>query len=70
MRGLPVTHVAFALPQRALVPRHPEPLEIGHDRIGSTLDIARRIGVVDPEEKGATMLVGKPAVRDRAQSAA
>ncbi len=59
VRRLPVADVALALSQRAFVPPHAEPLEVGHDRLGSALDVAGRIGVVDPKQEDATVLVGE-----------
>ena len=57
---------ALALPHRPLVPRHPEPLEVGDDSVLSARDIACGIGVVDAQEHP----VAEPPVRDRAERVA
>ncbi len=57
---------ALALPHRPVVPGDPEPLEIPQDRLLAAGDVARGIGVVDPEEHP----VPKPPVRDRAERVA
>ena len=70
VRRLAVAHVALALAQRPFVPADAEPLEVGDDRLGAALDVPRRIGVVDPQQEAAAVLVGEAPVRDRAQRAA
>ena len=50
--------------------RDAEPLEVGGDRLGAAFDVARRVGVVDPQEQRAAVLVGEAAVRDRAERVA
>src|SRR5439155_22743 len=70
VRRLGGPHMAPALPQRPLVPADPEPLEIGDDRLEAALDVPRRIRVVDPQQQPALALVGKAAVRDRAERVA
>ena len=50
--------------------RDAEPREVGLDRLGAALDVARGVGVVDPQQKRAAVLVGEAPVRDRAQRAA
>ena len=57
---------ALALQHRAFVPRDPEPLEVAQDRLLPAGDVARGIGVVDPQQHP----VAEPAVRDRAQRVA
>ena len=57
---------ALALTHGPLVPGKPEPFQIPHDRLLPAGDVARGIGVVDPEQHP----VAKPPVRDRAQRVA
>ncbi len=64
--GLAMAFCPLALPDRPLVPRDPEPLEIAEDRLLAARDVARSVGVVDPQQHP----VAQPAVSDRAQGIA
>ena len=70
MGGLAVADEAAALVHRAFVPAHADPLEVSGDRAGAVVDVARRVGVVDPEQHRAATLVGEAAVGDGAQRVA
>ena len=68
LRRLAVPVGALALAHRPLVPRDPEPLEVGEDRLLPARDVARRIGVVDPQQQPARRR--RAPVRDRAERVA
>ena len=57
---------ALALPHRPLVPLDAEPAQVLDDRLLSARDVARGIGVVDPQQEP----VAEAAVRDGAQRVA
>src|SRR5438034_8361365 len=61
--GLAVAGATVALAHRSLVPVDPEPAEIVEDRLLAPLDVASRVGVVDPQQEGAAEV----AVDDRAE---
>src|SRR3954447_3617914 len=48
--GFRITSGALALADRAFVPHHPEPGEIGEDRVLAAGYVALGVGVVDPQE--------------------
>ena len=70
VRCFPVAHVALALSHGAFVEAQAEPLEVGQDRLGAAFDIASRIGVVDPKQEDAAVLIGVRAVGDCTQRVA
>ena len=57
-RRLGMTRRPLALPDRPLVPRDPEPAEIGEDRLLAAGHRALGVGVVDPQDEGSPVLVG------------
>ena len=68
--GLGMTGRAGALPDRPLLPRDPEPAEIGEDRLLAAGHGALGVGVVDPQHERSAVLVGVAAVGDRAERVA
>ena len=64
--GLAVALLPLALAHRALVPLEPEPLEVAEDLLLPARHVARRIGVVDPQQHP----VAEAAVGDRAERVA
>jgi hypothetical protein len=48
---LAVPFLPFALAHGPLVPADTEPLEVVQDRLFSTVDVPRRVGVVDPQQQ-------------------
>ena len=69
VRRLAMPDEALALEQRPLVPADAEPLEIHDDRFRAAFDVPGRVGVVDPEQEAAAVLVREAAVGDGAQRA-
>ena len=63
--GMPLR--PLALPDRPLLPRDPEPAEIGEDRLLAARHRALGIGVVDAQHERAPVLVGVGAVGGRAE---
>ena len=57
---------ALALPHRPVVPLDPEPAQVLEDRLLAAGHVARRVGVVDPQQQP----VAEAAVRHRAQRVA
>ena len=66
LRGGAVELLPLALAERALVPGDVEPREVAEDRLLPTRDVARRVGVVDPQEE----VIALSAVDDRAERVA
>src|SRR5205823_3393941 len=64
--GGSVDVLPLALAQGALVPGHAEPFEVAQDLLLAAGYVARRVGVVDPEQEP----VAEIAVGDSAQSIA
>ena len=50
-RGLEVALAPLALAHRAIVPRDPKPLEVPKQFLLTAGDVARRVGVVDPQQQ-------------------
>ena len=65
-RGLEVALAPLALAHRALVPGNAEPLEVAEQLLLAAGDVARRVGVVYPQQHP----VAEGAVGDRAERVA
>ena len=48
--GLDMAFPPLALPHRTLVPLDPEPLEVAQQFLLTARHVARRVGVVDPDQ--------------------
>src|SRR4029453_10168073 len=51
VHGLPIAALPLALGNWPLVPSDPEPVEVSTNRLLASRNVARRVGVVDPQQE-------------------